>query len=430
MTNLKSTIEQLPFLADLEQVIQYIQEKNPALTKSKQLPPKICFEMNQEVHFQKEDVKSTHRHYNYPLLYFLHHLLVEGQLFEIEQIKSKFYYKAHPQNLAMFLDMNPIERYFFVWQTFIVGCDFVVLQQEEDMRNSQYKFYRFLGKIQHLEVGKKYNTRGNLSFIDFSFNYVNLYLIYLGFWELSFDKKNMWRYYFSTFTLTPLGQAVAKILFQKRLPLFWNKQERNFVEEGLDILMMLFEESQIKHLENVEELKKEVLEEKFIAAFQPLFPKGMLEKSIEPLPIVIRKGKYIFKVTLKDRYEKSAKKSTWRKIAIHSSQSLEHLHLAIQDSVDFEDDHLYAFYMDNRRYSDRCYLDSRGEEPPFADEKSLEDLNLSIGQKFLYIFDFGDNWEFEIELLEIDTKTQKKFKAKLIAEQGESPEQYPDWEEY
>lgn len=430
MANLKNSIEQLPFLADLERVIQYIQKNNPALTKSKQLPPKICFELNQQVHFQKEDAKSTHRHYHYPLFYFIHHLLVEGKLFKIEQSKSKFYYKVHPQNLAMFLDMNPIERYFFVWQTFIVDCDFVVLQQEETRKYSSLYFYRMLGVVQHLEVEKKYNTRGSLSFINFSFNYVNLYLIYLGFWELGFDKKNMWHYYFSTFTMTPLGQAVAKVLFEKRPLIFWNKQERSFVEEGVDLLISLLEEVQIKRLQQVEELQKEVLEEKFITAFQELFPKSSLEKSIEPLPVIIREGKYIFKVTLKDGYEKSAKKSTWRKIAIHSGQSLEDLHMAIQDSVKFDDDHLYAFYMDNRRYSDRCYLDPRGEEPPFADEKNLEDLNLSVGQNFLYIFDFGDNWEFEIELLEIDIKTQKKFKTKLIAEQGENPEQYPDWEEY
>ena len=53
---------------------------------------------------------------------------------------------------------------------------------------------------------------------------------------------------------------------------------------------------------------------------------------------------------------------------------------------------------------------------------------MAKGQKFKYVFDFGDEWEFQCKVLrelEEDAKTPL-----VIRSVGESPEQYPEWEEY
>ena len=52
---------------------------------------------------------------------------------------------------------------------------------------------------------------------------------------------------------------------------------------------------------------------------------------------------YVFKVSFVE--------GVWRKIQIPSEFSLDVLHLAIIKSYNFEDDHLYAFFMDNVLWS-------------------------------------------------------------------------------
>jgi hypothetical protein len=48
-------------------------------------------------------------------------------------------------------------------------------------------------------------------------------------------------------------------------------------------------------------------------------------------------------------------------------------------------------------------------------------------QTMTYVFDFGDWWEFDVTLEQIDPDMQIK-KAVLLQAHGESPEQYPRWE--
>jgi hypothetical protein len=46
-----------------------------------------------------------------------------------------------------------------------------------------------------------------------------------------------------------------------------------------------------------------------------------------------------------------------------------------------------------------------------------------------YLFDFGDNWEFQLQLEEIKSDRRSGY-GEIIASEGKAPEQYPDWEEY
>ena len=49
---------------------------------------------------------------------------------------------------------------------------------------------------------------------------------------------------------------------------------------------------------------------------------------------------------------------------------------------------------------------------------------LQIGKKMRFLFDYGDNWWFTIELLEIKASTERKKYPKVIQSVGKSPEQY------
>lgn len=76
---------------------------------------------------------------------------------------------------------------------------------------------------------------------------------------------------------------------------------------------------------------------------------------------------------------------TWRKIELLETQTLAELHLAIQDAFNFDNDHLYAFYMSGKAWDqDSEYrlpdganpwlgLDDEGEEDEFDNQPEAPD---------------------------------------------------------
>jgi hypothetical protein len=115
-------------------------------------------------------------------------------------------------------------------------------------------------------------------------------------------------------------------------------------------------------------------------------------------------------------------------LEIPANASLEDLHFAIQNAVGFEADHLYCFYAAKSAHSkDRLIFDDDNEaiySLPLSDLFPLDDR-----RQLYYLFDFGDRWLFKLN------KSRKKpFGAlagihypRVIVEQGDRPEQYPDW---
>ncbi|MEM6264096.1 MAG: hypothetical protein AAGI38_16395, partial [Bacteroidota bacterium] len=53
---------------------------------------------------------------------------------------------------------------------------------------------------------------------------------------------------------------------------------------------------------------------------------------------------------------------------------------------------------------------------------------LALRKPFLYIFDFGDNWEFECTIEEMLEEELVKS-PRVVAKKGKAPEQYPDYDE-
>jgi hypothetical protein len=56
-------------------------------------------------------------------------------------------------------------------------------------------------------------------------------------------------------------------------------------------------------------------------------------------------------------------------------------------------------------------------------------LDLKEGQTFLYLFDYGDGHEFDVWLKNVNSNAEKGEYPKLITKRGESPPQYPDYDE-
>jgi hypothetical protein len=113
-------------------------------------------------------------------------------------------------------------------------------------------------------------------------------------------------------------------------------------------------------------------------------------------------------------------------IEIDSDSTLEELHFAIQDAVDFDRDHLFGFFIARtERSRDRVRFDDENGE---IYSTTLEKLfPLPEKRHLYYLFDYGDYWIFKI------TKKKKSSQEpdplikypRLIQEVGVKPEQYP-----
>ncbi|MBP2660836.1 MAG: plasmid pRiA4b family protein [Firmicutes bacterium] len=118
------------------------------------------------------------------------------------------------------------------------------------------------------------------------------------------------------------------------------------------------------------------------------------------------------------------RRGVWRRIQLVSKHTLHDLHKAILEAYDFSDDHLYAFFMNGQPWRGEAYWSPNNDEGPYADKIKLGNLNLEIKQKFLYLYDFGDEWTFSIQVEKILETDVPVLKPIIFETRGEAPEQY------
>ena len=117
----------------------------------------------------------------------------------------------------------------------------------------------------------------------------------------------------------------------------------------------------------------------------------------------------------------------WRDIEIAADQNLEDLHLAIQQALDWDDDHLYSFYTGRRPYDRKTEIGSPWSEAKrHTHQVELGGLGLAKGKRLLYHFDYGDDHLFDIEVLGVNAAAPKGKYPKVVGRRGARLEQYPD----
>lgn len=126
-----------------------------------------------------------------------------------------------------------------------------------------------------------------------------------------------------------------------------------------------------------------------------------------------------------------------RKLELLEDQTLDDLHEAIiYEAFGWDDPHMYSFYMDSKPYSRDLKKEytSHPEEDWFTRDKpnsttaKLKNLKLEKKQKFLFLFDFGDDHRFNIKVWDF-SEAKEGIKYPLILEEnGKAPEQYYDYE--
>jgi hypothetical protein len=148
---------------------------------------------------------------------------------------------------------------------------------------------------------------------------------------------------------------------------------------------------------------------------------------------------YVFKVNLKGSRRIS------RTIALRGDQTLDDLHEAIFAAFDRFDPHLYSFYFPKapsrrvtsgpnpKEYTAPQMFD---DPDPFDDdvrfdaaETRLDALRLKPGQKFEYLFDFGDSWWHEGTVESVNPCVPRVRYPQLREKRGASPAQYEEIDE-
>ncbi len=92
----------------------------------------------------------------------------------------------------------------------------------------------------------------------------------------------------------------------------------------------------------------------------------------------------------------------WRRIIVPANYSFWDLHVAIQDAMGWDDTHLHEFILPHPETGERVSIGIPNDFDDYGDiemragwEEKISDY-LNEGDRFPYIYDFGDNWEHDV----------------------------------
>ena len=138
---------------------------------------------------------------------------------------------------------------------------------------------------------------------------------------------------------------------------------------------------------------------------------------------------HIFRVSLRPRL--------YREIEIDSGRSLHDLAEAIVRAFGFDLDHAFGFYgklTGNYTASPVRYELFADVEGGSSDAGSVKRTKVArafpaVGTTMLFLFDYGDEWRFKVELVGLGTKIPKERYPKVLASVGKAPPQYQGMDE-
>lgn len=124
-----------------------------------------------------------------------------------------------------------------------------------------------------------------------------------------------------------------------------------------------------------------------------------------------------------------------RRVAVSGKKSLLHLAQVVLNAFDFDCDHCFGFYGDIHQRPGpeqseiyEAFVDA-GVEPSSELAGSVERTKIGtvfkeVGKTMLFMFDYGHDWRFILELKNIEQNTAKKLPS-VLERVGAAPPQYP-----
>ncbi|MDF5724492.1 MAG: plasmid pRiA4b ORF-3 family protein [Rhizonema sp. PD37] len=368
-------------------------------------PLKVLAQINSKLSHPIEIQLKRPVQKSYPYINGLYLLLRCSGICRIKTEGKKQLLVINEATYQSWLSLNFTERYFTLLESWLLWGNEEILGECPNRLGNLYSILMFWQRIpeQGLKCAKEQDKDG----FNYCPGYHNIALLdSFGFLSLKSGKPQKGKgWQIASLQLVPFGNAMLKLLF--------TISTHGELEENND------EELVEEEYEDDKEFLNITFGE-FQPYFQPFFPKW--ENNLVIPQLEFRDGIYIFKVSVVG--------GAWRRIAIAARQELSWFAETILNAFDFDCDHLYEF-----SYKDRfgCTIKighQYMEIPPFANKVHIGDLSLEPGAKITYLYDFGDRWEFDVQLEEIHPPNSKVEEPKIVEICGDAPPQYwQDWEE-
>ena len=379
-------------LPDFQTLLDFVGEGGIAVSgKHHLLPLKFLPDLNQRLSEPIQlDLKRPQQK-SYPPINGLYLLLRASGLGQIVSQGKKKFLVLNPELLRSWNNLNPTERYCTLLEAWLVRGHEEMLGERRSPLNAGTKCLQYWPRIP--SKGQKISSYGEQQLLSYCPELHNLALMKLfGLLQVEAGKPEVGK-----------GWRVKRI---KKLPFddaLMHVIVRAFTEHGM------VWESEDDPTISFGELQP---------ALQSYFPEW--QNTLAIASHEFRAGVYVFKVSLG---------KIWRRIAISSDSTLADLSATILQSVDFDSDHLDMFRYKNQVGRTVEVSHPYADGSPSTDEVRIGDLPLAEGASMTYIFDFGDWWEFDVQLEKVETDKARRNYQATIESYGAAPSQYPDWDD-
>jgi hypothetical protein len=426
----------LPTVQDFEAMCHYINTERPFLTAGGDLSTKACFALTALLSHPRADAQPRNRMEKYPAVHLYFHLALASGLLTTYAGKGGKAALALSESYPIFEKLSLSGKYLFIVLAWIYHADIEQLYARDSIPPSF--LYAYINAL-FADIGRQTEFAWIPREQDYAFfdhikkpllslmrNHYEFLCHFRAFGWLEFDdarvhKKDTYYITLDELRVTPLGACLCSVCDSRKLS--WINKF------ALPALLPEEEEEDPPEIKlfRAEYAKNPPGSDGFLAPFLPCFPAGAIDRAalnsllFPPPPKISKKAVYEFKVQLG--------RGCYRVIACAGKHTFEKLHLAIQKAFAFDNDHLYSFFLDGRSWSRHAVNHPYSEEPPYADEVLIGQVGLRERQSILYLFDFGDSWEFQVTVTSIYDADSPLKRPVILKAVGEAPEQYPDWDE-
>ncbi|MBW9158071.1 plasmid pRiA4b ORF-3 family protein [Clostridium sp. FP2] len=385
----------LQLVQDFNTFMEYIEEEKPVLSVKKEVLGKSdSFKLNSKLNFNKAVTAPNYNQDQYFSIDLMFSLAVDSGLYVVANDEKEKMNLVKTEKVELFLELNNFEKYVFIIENYWSKYDFC---KKYPRWSGTIALWNIVASIAKGNLGEPILKQENTQIVFSTAVSFLCQLSYFGLCSLELIEgvKNKYEDTVKAIIPTELGIVICKKLLTEGFN-FWNMEDVETLMEHLGIKRG---------------------EKSLFFVLKDIFPDNIVQKTIENEVQIDRSGVYTFKVSLS--------KSLWRKIRMSHRNTFEDLHFAIQSAFNFDNDHLYDFYIGgNRRTAKITYAGNPQEG--IVDDITIGEASLYKGQKIKYIFDFGYQWEFNIIVTDIDKNATLPIQPEVIESKGQSPEQYPE----
>jgi hypothetical protein len=387
-------------LQDFEKILSFIGEGGTSVSGvKKHFPMAQLAEMNSQLTHPvtlrlKRPVQKSYPHINA-----LYLLIRASGIGTIASTGKKHRLVIDPNFSQQWQEFTPTEQYFSLFEAWWCrGSDEILGERESGgMFDYLFKSLEFFGKLPEQGIKIARNKQEEQSLRYYPGHHSLALLELFGFITLQAGEPEQGKgWCIESITPTDWGKVVLGIIYEVKRQTMDGSWGDASVEE-----------------------MKEATFKAWRATVQPSFADW--NSVLAPPETSFQPGGHVFKVSIG---------KAWRRIAVSGESRCDTLAETILQAFDFDNDHLYQFaYSD--RYGLKKYINhSYMEDAPYTDDVRLGDVPFFSGMEMTFLFDFGDCWEFRVQVEEIDADTSDGSEPVILERRGKAPEQYPDHDEW